>query len=296
LPNRLIFAFNVASRRKTVESRGPLLPFVEKIMRHSTGRQRIPSLDMRAKQSGFTARLASLLLAFVLLIPAAPAIAQWRNYGGYQAYYPPYGNPAYPDGYSGYPGVPAPRYRDRPYAYGAPLYEDPYGSGPRGQSYGGDDYELGVNFNQKTAAMVPNPTNEPAGTIVIDTSSRHLYLVRPGGGAIQYGIGVGRQGFTWKGVAHVGRKTEWPRWIPPKEMLQRRPDLPEEMEGGLENPLGARALYLFQGNKDTLFRIHGTNEPDSIGKAVSSGCIRMMNADAIDLYERVKVGTRGVVL
>jgi lipoprotein-anchoring transpeptidase ErfK/SrfK len=256
---------------------------------------------MRAIQGGFVpGGLASLVLASVLLIPAAPAFAQWRNYGGYQAYpgYPPYAYPGYPDGYSDYPSAPppGPRYRSRPYAYGAPFYEDPYASGPRGQSYGGDDLELGVNFNQKTAAMVPNPTKEPAGTIVIDTSSRHLYLVQPGGGAIQYGIGVGRQGFTWKGVARVGRKTEWPRWIPPKDMLQRRPDLPEEMDGGLDNPLGARALYLFQGNKDTLFRIHGTNEPDSIGKAVSSGCIRMMNADAIDLYERVKVGTRVVVL
>ncbi len=247
--------------------------------------------------------MASLILALVLLIPVAPAFAQWRYYGGYQAYpaYPPYAYyPGYPDGYSDYPGAPpAPRYRryrDRPYAYGEPLFEDPYASGPRGQSYGGDDLELGVNFNQKTAAMVQNPTNEPAGTIVIDTSSRHLYLVQPGGGAIQYGIGVGRRGFTWKGTARVGRKTEWPRWIPPKEMLKRRPDLPEEMDGGIDNPLGARALYLFQGNKDTLFRIHGTNEPDSIGKAVSSGCIRMMNADAIDLYERVKVGTRVVVL
>jgi lipoprotein-anchoring transpeptidase ErfK/SrfK len=258
---------------------------------------------MRAKQGAFTARLASLVLVFVLLIPAAPAVAQWRNYGGYQAYpaYPPYAYPGYPDGYSAYPGDPPPsphypRYRDRPYAYGTPLYEEPYAPGPRGQSYGGDDLELGVNFNQKTAGMVQNPTNEPSGTIVIDTSSRHLYLVQPGGGAIQYGIGVGRQGFAWKGVARVGRKSEWPRWIPPKEMLKRRPDLPEEMDGGLDNPLGARALYLFQGNKDTLFRIHGTNEPDSIGKAVSSGCIRMMNADAIDLYERVKVGTRVVVL
>jgi lipoprotein-anchoring transpeptidase ErfK/SrfK len=252
---------------------------------------------MHAKQDG-AARAAGLVLALVLLFPAGPAFAQWRYYGGYQAYpgYPSYGYPAYPDGYSDYPGAPpARRYRDRPYAYGAP-YEDSYAPGPRGQSYGGDDFELGVNFNQKTAAMVQNPTKEPAGTIVIDTSSRHLYLVQPGGGAIQYGIGVGRQGFAWKGVARVGRKTEWPRWIPPKEMLKRRPDLPEEMEGGLENPLGARALYLFQGNKDTLFRIHGTNEPDSIGKAVSSGCIRMMNADAIDLYERVKVGTRVVVL
>jgi lipoprotein-anchoring transpeptidase ErfK/SrfK len=257
---------------------------------------------MRAKQVSIcAAREAGLVVALVLLIPAAPAFAQWRNDGGYQAYpgYPPYAYPAYPGAY-GYPGdpPPAPRYprRDRPYAYGAPLYEDPYAPDRDGHSYGGDDLELGVNFNQKTAAMVQNPTSEPAGTIVIDTSSRHLYLVQPGGGAIQYGIGVGRQGFTWKGVARVGRKTEWPRWIPPKEMLQRRPDLPEEMDGGLDNPLGARALYLFQGNKDTLFRIHGTNEPDSIGKAVSSGCIRMMNADAIDLYERVKVGTRVVVL
>src|ERR1700730_16857994 len=117
-------------------------------MRHSIG-QRIPSLDMCAKQVGFTARLTSLVLALVLLIPAAPAFAQWRNYGGYQTYpaYPPYAYPGYPDGYSDYPGAapPAPRYpryRDRPYAYGAPLYEEPYGSRPRGQSYGGDDLEL----------------------------------------------------------------------------------------------------------------------------------------------------------
>lgn len=258
---------------------------------------------MRAIQSSFVpAGLASFILALVLLIPTAPAVAQWRNYGGYQAYpaYPAYAYPSYPAYPSDYgywrDPPPAPRYSGRPYAYGAPLYEDPYASGPRGQSYGTSDLELGVNFNQKTAAMVQNPTHEPAGTIVIDTSSRHLYLVQPSGGAIQYGIGVGRQGFAWKGVARVGRKSEWPRWIPPKEMLKRRPDLPEQMDGGLENPLGARALYLFQGNKDTLFRIHGTNEPDSIGKAVSSGCIRMMNADAIDLYERVKIGTRVVVL
>jgi lipoprotein-anchoring transpeptidase ErfK/SrfK len=258
--------------------------------------------------SNTAARGAALVLAFVLLIPAAPAIAQWRNYEGYQAYpaYPSNGNPGYPS-YPAYPSYPdsyydpvsppaVPPYRGRAHAYGEPLYEDPYAPASRGRSYGSDDLELGVNFNQRTAAMVQNPTEEPPGTIVIDTSSRHLYLVQPGGGAIQYGIGVGRQGFEWKGVARVGRKSEWPRWIPPKEMLQRRPDLPEEMDGGLENPLGARALYLFQGSKDTLFRIHGTNEPDSIGKAVSSGCIRMMNADVIDLYQRVGVGTRVVVL
>ncbi len=222
---------------------------------------------MREIQGGFVPTgVASLILALVLVIPAAPAVAQWRNYDGYQGYpgYPPYAYPGYSALSDGYPGSPpAPRYRGRPYAHGAPFTETPMRQSGDGQSYGGDDLELGVNFNQKTAAMVPNPTNEPAGTIVIDTSSRHLYLVQPGGSAIQYGIGVGRQGFAWKGIARVGRKTEWPRWIPPKEMLQRRPDLPEEMDGGLDNPLGARALYLFQGNKDTLFRIHGTNEPDT---------------------------------
>ncbi len=268
---------------------------------------------MRATSLRITAtRGAGLVLAFVLLIPASPTFAQWHDYSGYQAYptYPSNGYPGYPsypaypaypaysNPYPVYPGDPPPaqQYRGRPNAYGASPYEDPYAPASRGQSYGNGDLELGVNLNQRTAAEVQNPTNEPPGTIVIDTGSRHLYLVQPGGGAIHYGIGVGRQGFEWKGVARVGRKSEWPRWIPPKEMLKRRPDLPEEMDGGIENPLGARALYLFQGNKDTLFRIHGTNEPDSIGKAVSSGCIRMMNADVIDLYKRVVVGTKVVVL
>jgi lipoprotein-anchoring transpeptidase ErfK/SrfK len=144
--------------------------------------------------------------------------------------------------------------------------------------------------------MVANPTREPAGTIVVDTQSKHLYYVQANNQALEYGIGVGRQGFAWKGEARVQHKSEWPAWNPPSDMLKRRPDLPDHMAGGLENPLGARALYLFQGNKDTLFRIHGTNEPDTIGKAVSSGCIRMMNADVIDLYRRVPVGTRVVVL
>ncbi len=126
--------------------------------------------------------------------------------------------------------------------------------------------------------------------------ARKLYLSVGGGQAIEYGIGVGREGFAWKGVARVGRKAFWPGWTPPREMLLRRPDLPTHMEGGIENPLGARALYLFKGDKDTLFRIHGTNEPDTIGKAVSSGCIRMLNADVIDLYRRVQKGARVVVL
>jgi lipoprotein-anchoring transpeptidase ErfK/SrfK len=130
------------------------------------------------------------------------------------------------------------------------------------------------------------------GTIVIDTPNRFLYLVQPGGRAIRYGIGVGRPGFAWAGMKSVSMKREWPDWRPPKEMLKRRPDLPRHMPGGPDNPLGARALYL----GSSLYRIHGTNEPHTIGRAVSSGCIRMLNEDVIDLYERVKVGTRVVVI
>ncbi len=130
------------------------------------------------------------------------------------------------------------------------------------------------------------------GTIVVDTASKHLFLVQPGHKAIRYGIGVGRPGFSWSGLKTVSRKAEWPDWIPPAEMLARRPDLPRHMAGGPANPLGARALYL----GSSLYRIHGTNEPNTIGRNVSSGCIRMMNEDVIDLYERVPVGTRVEVL
>ena len=133
---------------------------------------------------------------------------------------------------------------------------------------------------------------EAPGSIVIDTPNKFLYLVQPGGRAIRYGIGVGRPGFTWAGSHKITAKKEWPDWIPPDEMLQRQPDLPRFMPGGVENPLGARALYL----GSTLYRIHGTNEAWTIGQNVSSGCIRMRNPDVIDLYERVKVGTKVVVL
>jgi lipoprotein-anchoring transpeptidase ErfK/SrfK len=146
-----------------------------------------------------------------------------------------------------------------------------------------------------TRESVADPTGAGGGTITIDTHSRHLYLSLGGGRALRYGIGVGRKGFEWSGTARIGRRAEWPEWIPPAEMLKRRPDLPVRMQGGLDNPLGARALYLYQGNKDTLFRIHGTNEPDTIGHAVSSGCIRMLNGDVVDLYNRVQVGTTVVV-
>jgi lipoprotein-anchoring transpeptidase ErfK/SrfK len=133
---------------------------------------------------------------------------------------------------------------------------------------------------------------ERPGTVIINTPERMLYLVEPGGKALRYGIGVGRPGFTWAGVKTVTMKKEWPDWRPPDEMLRRRPDLPHYMPGGPENPLGARALYL----GDTLYRIHGSNEPWTIGTQVSSGCIRMRNEDVIDLYGRVPVGARVIVI
>jgi lipoprotein-anchoring transpeptidase ErfK/SrfK len=130
------------------------------------------------------------------------------------------------------------------------------------------------------------------GTVVIDTPNRFLYLVQPGGKALRYGIGVGRPGFEWGGVKTITRKAEWPDWRPPVQMLKRRPDLPRYMAGGPDNPMGARGLYL----GSSLYRIHGTNEPHTIGQAVSSGCIRMRNQDVMDLYERVRVGTRVIVI
>ena len=130
------------------------------------------------------------------------------------------------------------------------------------------------------------------GTVVISTKERRLYFVLSNRRAIEYGVGVGREGFTWSGTKTISRKHEWPDWSPPPQMLRRRPDLPRHMAGGMENPLGARALYL--GSSE--YRIHGSNEPDTIGAAVSSGCIRMTNRDVIDLYGRVKVGTKVVVL
>jgi lipoprotein-anchoring transpeptidase ErfK/SrfK len=130
------------------------------------------------------------------------------------------------------------------------------------------------------------------GTIIIDTNQKFLFLVQEGGQALRYGIGVGRPGFEWKGVKSITRKAEWPDWRPPEAMLRRRPDLPRFMEGGLNNPLGARALYL----GSSLYRIHGTNEPHTIGQAVSSGCFRMTNDDVIDLYNRVRVGMRVIVI
>ena len=170
-----------------------------------------------------------------------------------------------------------------------PPDADPYYSTPGG--FDGD-----VDMNLSTRKFVADPTGEAPGTLTVDTKSRKLFLSLGDGRAIEYRIGVGRQGFSWKGLAAIGRKAFWPGWTPPPEMLARQPELPAHTDGGLGNPLGARALYLFQDNKDTLFRIHGTNDPKSIGKAVSSGCIRMLNSDVIDLFQRVGKGTPVVVL
>jgi lipoprotein-anchoring transpeptidase ErfK/SrfK len=140
--------------------------------------------------------------------------------------------------------------------------------------------------------IVNYPSNEPAGTIIVDTPNTYLYFVLGEGRAIRYGIGVGREGFTWSGTKTIERKTEWPDWVPPAEMLERQPYLPRFMAGGPGNPLGARAMYL----SGTVYRIHGTNAPATIGSQVSSGCIRMLNEDVIDLYGRTHIGTKVVVL
>jgi lipoprotein-anchoring transpeptidase ErfK/SrfK len=150
------------------------------------------------------------------------------------------------------------------------------------------DEELSPELQRQ---MVSYRTTEPPGTIIVHTSERFLYVVQPNGRAIRYGIGVGRDGFQWQGLLKISRKQEWPDWIPPPEMIDRQPYLPRFMAGGPGNPLGARALYLGA----TVYRIHGTNAPQTIGTAVSSGCFRLVNADVIDLYDRIPVGTKVVV-
>jgi lipoprotein-anchoring transpeptidase ErfK/SrfK len=137
---------------------------------------------------------------------------------------------------------------------------------------------------------------EAPGSIVVDSDARYLYYVLPNRKAIRYGVTVGEDALSFWGIARVGRKEEWPRWVPTADIKRRFPNLPDSVEGGPANPLGARGIYLFQGSRDTLFRIHGTNQPEYIGQAISSGCIRMTNEDVIDLYNRVKMGAIVVVL
>jgi lipoprotein-anchoring transpeptidase ErfK/SrfK len=156
-----------------------------------------------------------------------------------------------------------------------------------------------------TQKLVTYVTRERPGTIVVDPANHFLYAVQKGGQAVQYEVGVGKEGYGWSGLATVHNKQEWPDWYPTRDILDRKPEIRQYMvplqsgygmHGGPENPLGARALYLWQGNVDTLYRIHGTNEPATIGQDVSAGCIRMRNEDVIDLYERTPVGTKVVVL
>jgi len=152
-----------------------------------------------------------------------------------------------------------------------------------------DSMELDPEFRKQ---MVLYRTNEPPGTIIVSTAERHLYLIQGGGRALRYGIGVGRDGFTWSGTQSITKKAEWPDWTPPPEMIARQPYLPRQMAGGPGNPLGARAMYL----GGTVYRIHGTNAPGTIGTHVSSGCLRLTNEDVSDLYSRVSIGTKVIVL
>jgi lipoprotein-anchoring transpeptidase ErfK/SrfK len=173
----------------------------------------------------------------------------------------------------------------------APQYHTPpqYPAAPR------FEYEDDGSAQQPAAPtrqVVSYAGGHPAGTIVVSTGQRKLFYVLGNGRAVQYAVGVGREGFQWAGTQKITNKQEWPDWRPPEEMIKRRPDLPRYMAGGPHNPLGARALYL----GGSLYRIHGSNEPDTIGQAVSSGCIRMLNDDVVDLYNRAKIGTQVVVL
>jgi len=159
--------------------------------------------------------------------------------------------------------------------------------------------DLGKLNPKHRRQAVPYQSREPAGTVVVDTANRYLYLVGGNGRALRYGIEVGRDGLAWSGNATIARKAEWPTWTPPPEMVARDPrtaPYARGMPGGPENPLGARALYLYQGGRDALYRIHGGGRPSTLGKATSSGCIRLLDHDAIDLFNRVPVGTRTVVL
>ena len=233
-----------------------------------------------------------MLWARNLLLISLASVAVSTDKGRAQSLFPfPIPFPSVPS-FSA-PSVPSLPFPGAPSSTQSQAYLPP-DADPNYSTPGGFDKD--VNMSLATRKEVNDPTAEPPGTITINTRERKLYLSLGDGRALQYGIGVGRQGFSWKGVAEVGRKAFWPGWTPPPEMLARQPELPDHLDGGMENPLGARALYLFQGNKDTLFRIHGTNEPKSIGKAVSSGCIRMLDSDVIDLYQRVAKGTRVVVL
>jgi len=173
--------------------------------------------------------------------------------------------------------------------FGAPLRPLPQAPVERAMPGTENQSEAPANFRRQ---VVDYRTHEAPGTVIIDTPNTYLYFVLGNGKAVRYGIGVGREGFTWSGTQTVSRKAEWPDWTPPPEMIARQPYLPRYMAGGPGNPLGARAMYL----GSTIYRIHGTNDPSTIGGRVSSGCIRLTNEDVIDLYNRVNIGTKVIVL
>ena len=222
------------------------------------------------------------------LAPVQTAYAERSNMGGGFIEFLFGDGPGQAERYQQQPAYQAqPSYEPRPPQL--PQYEPQQGVRPQEDA---DDAGHPV-FNPKfEKQLVDYHGKESAGTIVIDTPSKFLFLVQENGKAMRYGIGVGRPGFTWSGIKQISAKKEWPAWTPPPEMLARRPDLPRHMEGGPQNPLGARAMYL----GSSLYRIHGSNEPWTIGTNVSSGCIRMRNEDVIDLYGRVNVGARVVVI
>jgi lipoprotein-anchoring transpeptidase ErfK/SrfK len=169
---------------------------------------------------------------------------------------------------------------------------DPGNRFDMGAPSGRSNFNLFGGSGPVARSVVMLSGNHAPGTIIVNTTERRLYYVLGNGQAIRYGIGVGRIGFTWSGIKTVTAKKEWPDWTPPSQMLRRRPDLPRFMKGGPDNPLGARAMYL----GSTLYRIHGSNEPETIGEAVSSGCFRLTNEDVVDLYNRVRVGAKVIVL
>jgi lipoprotein-anchoring transpeptidase ErfK/SrfK/transposase-like protein len=207
---------------------------------------------------------------------------------GCQAFAQHYRSQLYPPPLA-YPAPPGPPYRPLPPIDADDDPRDTAALPPEVRPETGPKKELPPQFRR---TLVDYYTKEPAGTIIIDTPNTYLYLVLGNGRALRYGIGVGREGFTWAGMERISRMSEWPDWNPPETMIERQPYLPRFMAGGDGNPLGARALYLGQ----TLYRIHGTNQPSTIGTFVSSGCIRLTNEDITDLYTRVKVGTRVIVL
>lgn len=227
----------------------------------------------------FAFLFAFLTFAMTWLVDACPARAQGSDFFDFSgrsgsSFRPIYRSPGYYGGGSDY------------YRGGGSSY---YGGG--GSYYGGGGSYYSGGASPIPREVVSAPGGFAPGTIYISTAERRLYLMLGDGQALRYGIGVGRDGFRWSGTHRISAKKEWPSWTPPSQMLARRPDLPHYMPGGIENPLGARAMYL----GSSLYRIHGSNEPETIGQAVSSGCFRMTNEDVVDLYNRVRIGTVVVV-